>query len=52
MLYYEVIDMSEGIDLTKSNKSKRMQDFATTGFFVMDSNFKILYVIFAMVCQC
>ena len=26
MLYYEVIDMSEGIDLTKSNKSKRMQD--------------------------
>ena len=27
MLYYERIDMSEGIDLAKSNKSKRMHDF-------------------------
>ena len=27
MLYYERIDMSEGVHLVKSNKSKRMHDF-------------------------
>ena len=26
MLHCKIIDMSEGIDLTKSNKSKRMHD--------------------------
>ena len=42
MLYYDRIDISEGIDPTKSNN-------VTIGFLIMDSNFKILYAMVAMI---
>ena len=32
-MYYERIDMSEGIHLVKSNKSKRMHDFPLLVFY-------------------
>ena len=41
MLHYDRIDISEGIDPTKSNKSRECvicHDF----FLIMDSNFKIM----------
>ena len=43
MLYYERSDISEGIDLAKSNGTKEW--FVTMGFLVMYSNFKILYAM-------
>ena len=43
MLYYNRIDISEGIDPTKSKW------FAIIGFLIMDSNFKILYAMFVMI---
>ena len=39
MVYYNRIDISEGIDLAKSNNSKECMIW----FLIMDSNFKILY---------
>ena len=46
MLYYDKIDISEGIHPTKSNESK--ESFVTIGFLTMDSNFKIMYVMIVM----
>ena len=47
MLYYDRIDISIGIDPTKSNKSKECMicDYC---FLIMDSNFKILYAMVSM----
>ena len=42
MLYYNRIDISEGIDPTKSNKSRENAWFVAIGFWIMVSNFKIL----------
>ena len=46
MLYYDRIDISEGINPTKSNESK--ESFVAIGFLIMDSNFKIMYVMIVM----
>ena len=43
MLYYDRIDLSEGIDLAKSNSSKNLI-FITIGFLIMGPNFRILSV--------
>ena len=47
MLYYDRIDISEEIDPTKSNKSRECM-ICHYSFF-MDSNFKIIYVMFVMI---
>ena len=44
MLYYDRIDISEGIDLAKCNNSKEFL-ICHSWFLIMDSNFKILYVM-------
>ena len=36
MLYYDIVDMSEGTDLAKTNNS-------------MDSTFKIMYAVIGMI---
>ena len=41
MLYYDRIDISKGIDPTKSNESKKCM-FATITFLIIHSNFKML----------
>ena len=48
MLYYDRIDISEGIDLTKSNRSKKCM-ICHYWFFNMDSNFKIMYTMVVMI---
>ena len=48
MLYYDSVHISEGIDPTKSNKSRERM-FVTIGFLIMDSNFKIMYVIIVVI---
>ena len=49
MLYYDRIDISEVIDLAKCNNSKECVIF---GCLIMDSDFKILYAVVAMILQC
>ena len=44
MLYYDRIDISEGINFTKRNAW-----FVTIAFLIMGSNFKILYVMVATI---
>ena len=51
MLYYDRTDISEGIDLAESNKSKECM-ISTIDFLIMDSNFKILCAMVAMIWQC
>ena len=48
ILYYDRLDISKGIDLAKSsnNKERMSRHF---GFLIMDSNFKILYAMVAMI---
>ena len=47
---YNRIDNSEGSDLFKSNTSKECI-FATIGFFLIDSNFKIIYAMVVAIWQ-
>ena len=48
MLYYDSVDISKGIDPTKTNKSRERM-FVTIGFLIMDSNFKIMYIIIVVI---
>ena len=48
MLYYDSVDISKRIDPTKSNKSRERM-FVTIGFLIMDSNFKIMYIIIVVI---
>ena len=48
MEYYDRIDISEAIDLAKSNNSKECMICHYCFFLIMDSNFKILYAINVM----
>ena len=49
MLYYDRIDISDGVDPTKVIEV--MNEFATItiGVLIMDSNFKILYAMVVMI---
>ena len=47
MLYYNRIDISEGVDPTKSHRSKECM--ICRYFFNQGSNFKILYAIVATI---
>ena len=47
-MYYDRIDISEGLDLTKSNKSRECM----ICFLIIGSNFKIMYVMIVMILQC
>ena len=47
-LYYGRIDLSEGVDPTKSNKRKDWM-ICHDRFFIMDSRFKILYAMVAII---
>ena len=51
MLYYERIDISQGIDLAKSNNSKECMIcyYWIIGFLIMGSNFKIMYVMVVII---
>ena len=51
MLYYDRIDISEGIDIAKSNNRKEFM-ICLYWFLIMDSNFKIMYAIVVMISQC
>ena len=48
MLYYHRLDISEGIDPTKSNKSRKCMTCHNC-FLIMGSDFKIMYVIVVMI---
>ena len=48
MLYYDRINISEGIDLAKSNDSKECM-ICHYCFLIMDSNLKIMYVMVVMI---
>ena len=48
ILYCDRIDISKGIDPTRIKEVKNAR-FATIGFLIMDSNFKILYAMVAMI---
>ena len=48
MLYYNRIDISEGIYPTKSNKVENAC-FVTIGVLIMNSNFNILYAMVFMI---
>ena len=48
MLYYDCIDISKGVDLAKSNYHKKHW-FVNTGFLIMDSNFKVMYAMVALI---
>ena len=50
MLYYDRIDISEGIDIAKSNNRKEFM-ICLYWFLIMDSNFKIMYAIVVMISQ-
>ena len=50
MLYHNKCDISVGTDSIKIYRSKDSW-YATIGFYIMDSNFKILYAMFAMIWQ-
>ena len=47
MLYCDIIDISEGINVAKSNNSKESMIF-TIGLLIMESNFKIMYAMFVI----
>ena len=49
MLYYDRIDISKRVDLTKRNKSKKNERFAIIAFLIMDSNFKIMYAMVVII---
>ena len=51
MLHYDKIGLSEGIDLTKSNRSKECMICHNLSL-IIDSNFEIPYAMVVMVCQC
>ena len=44
MLYYDRTDISQGIDLAKSNNSNECM-ICIIGFLILDSNFEIMYAI-------
>ena len=48
MLYYDRTDVSEGIDPTKRNKSRKRR-ICHYCFLIIDSNFKILYAMVLMI---
>ena len=48
MMYYDRIDISEEIDLAKSNNRKEFM-ICHYQFLIMDSNFKILYAMVVMI---
>ena len=48
MLYYDRIDISKRFCPTKSNESKECI-IVTIGFLIIDSNFKIMYVMIVMI---
>ena len=48
MLYYDRTDLSEEIDLANVTAAKNLL-FAIIGFLIMDSNFKILYAVVAII---
>ena len=50
-MYYDWIDINEGINPTKSNRKKNAW-FTTTDFLIMDSDFNSLYGLFAMTILC
>ena len=49
MLYYDRINLSDGTNVAKSNDSKGCIIIVTIGFLIMGSNFKILYVMGAII---
>ena len=50
MLQYQKIDISEGIDINKTNASKECE-LCTIGFFkILDLNLKNMFVINVMIC--
>ena len=49
MLYYDTTDVNEGIDPTRSSKTKNAW-FVT--IFYMDLNFKSMYAMVVMTWQC
>ena len=51
MLYYDRVDISEGIDLAKNNYSEKFI-ICHHWFLIADSSFKILYAKVVMICQC
>ena len=51
MLYHDRIDLTEGIDVTKSNNRKKY-GLSRLFFLIVGSNFKILYVMVAMIWRC
>ena len=50
MLYYDRIDKSEGIDPTKSNRSKECM-ICHWDFLISNSNFNILYTMVVVIWQ-
>ena len=52
MLYYDRIDISEGIDPTKSNKSKEYMICSFLIIYLHIKNIKIMYAMVAMIWQC
>ena len=51
MQYDDRIDTGGGIDPTKSNINKECR-ICHISFLIMDSNFKIMYAIVAIISQC
>ena len=50
MLRYQKIDISQGIDVNKTDASKKNVKFVTIGFLkVLDLNFKNMFVINVMI---
>ena len=49
-MYYDRIDVSEGTDPTKSNKSRECM--ICQSWLFNHSNFKIMYVMIVMILQC
>ena len=49
MLYYDRIDLSEGIDVSKSSKSKKFV-VCTTGIFAIELYLKNLFAMVVMIC--
>ena len=51
MLYYDIIDINEGMILLKVIKGENV-GFVTISFLIMESNFKIMYAMVVMIEQC
>ena len=50
MLQYQKIDVSEGIDINKTNASKKNVSFVTIGFLkILHLNLKNMFVINVMI---